>query len=208
MPSSNRKPRRHCPSKSIQSTASTPPSHYATSPATVFSPAVCLSSGFPCGAAIVTLFLLTQTSLHLLSPPPLSAITRRALPLSAFLYKPAEHVREPQTDSSTHPLPTAQKPYVTPFQPHLPSLAIAATTLSNMATWNSASTSGTTSSKASSLFGLDEDDKKDILVYKYRSGSKSLEVSSQHDLCKALDSGKFRGEGPDFWSLLTEGRPP
>jgi len=50
------------------------------------------------------------------------------------------------------------------------------------------STSGSHSSKASSLFGLDEDDKRDILVYKYRSGSRCLEVSSQHDLCKALDS--------------------
>jgi hypothetical protein len=57
-------------------------------------------------------------------------------------------------------------------------------------TWKSDSTTGTTSSKASSLFGLDEEDKSNILVYKYRSGSKSLEVSSQHDLCKALDSGK------------------
>ena len=59
-------------------------------------------------------------------------------------------------------------------------------------TWKSTSTStgGTNSSKASTLFGLDEDDKANILVYKYRSGSKSLEVSSQHDLCKALDSGK------------------
>ncbi|KAF2012217.1 hypothetical protein BU24DRAFT_352838 [Aaosphaeria arxii CBS 175.79] len=51
-------------------------------------------------------------------------------------------------------------------------------------TWKSSSTS---SSKASSLFGLDEDDTSKILVYKYRSGSKALEVSSQHDLCKALD---------------------
>jgi len=55
-------------------------------------------------------------------------------------------------------------------------------------TWKSASTSGTNSSKASTLFGLDEEDKSGILVYKYRSGSKALEVSSQHDLCKALDS--------------------
>jgi hypothetical protein len=59
----------------------------------------------------------------------------------------------------------------------------------NMAnTWNSTST---TSSKASSLFSLDEDDTSHILVYKYRSGCKSLDVSSQHDLCKALDSGKL-----------------
>ncbi|KAH7119028.1 hypothetical protein B0J11DRAFT_82774 [Dendryphion nanum] len=55
-------------------------------------------------------------------------------------------------------------------------------------TWKSASTSGTASSRASSLFNLDEDDKSNILVYKYRSGCKALEVSSQHDLCKSLDS--------------------
>ncbi|KAF2268487.1 hypothetical protein CC78DRAFT_529934 [Lojkania enalia] len=60
-----------------------------------------------------------------------------------------------------------------------------------MTTWNSGSTgntSGSNSSRASSLFGLDEDSKSNILVYKYRSGSKCLEVSSQHDLCKALDA--------------------
>ncbi|KAF1963561.1 hypothetical protein CC80DRAFT_397808 [Byssothecium circinans] len=54
-------------------------------------------------------------------------------------------------------------------------------------TWKSTSTTGTNSSKASSLFGLDEDDKANILVYWYRSGRKSLEITSQHDLCKSLD---------------------
>ncbi|KAF2786013.1 hypothetical protein K505DRAFT_330641 [Melanomma pulvis-pyrius CBS 109.77] len=54
-------------------------------------------------------------------------------------------------------------------------------------TFKSTSTNGTSSSTASSLFNLDEDDKSNILVYKYRSGSKSLEVTSQHDLCKTLD---------------------
>lgn len=56
--------------------------------------------------------------------------------------------------------------------------------------WKSTSTSDTSSSKASSLFGLDEDDKSNILVYKFRSGQKALEISSQHDLCKVLDSGE------------------
>ncbi|KAF2007690.1 hypothetical protein P154DRAFT_541075 [Amniculicola lignicola CBS 123094] len=46
----------------------------------------------------------------------------------------------------------------------------------------------TNSSKSSLLFGLDEDDTTNILVYKYRSGSKQLEVTSQHDLCKSLDT--------------------
>ncbi|KAF2195449.1 hypothetical protein K469DRAFT_616084 [Zopfia rhizophila CBS 207.26] len=55
-------------------------------------------------------------------------------------------------------------------------------------TWHSSSTSATSSSKSSQLFGLNEDDKSNILVYKYRSGSRQLEVSSQHDLCRALDS--------------------
>ncbi|KAF2115537.1 hypothetical protein BDV96DRAFT_492895 [Lophiotrema nucula] len=57
-------------------------------------------------------------------------------------------------------------------------------------TWKSDSTNGTngsTSSKASSIFDLDEHDKTNILIYKYRSGQKALEVSNQHDLCKALD---------------------
>lgn len=55
-------------------------------------------------------------------------------------------------------------------------------------TWNSSSTNGTTSSKSSELFHLDEEDKSQILVYKYRSGCKNLEVTTQKELCKALDS--------------------
>ncbi|KAF2747120.1 hypothetical protein M011DRAFT_526488 [Sporormia fimetaria CBS 119925] len=55
-------------------------------------------------------------------------------------------------------------------------------------TWKSGSTGGTNSSKASTLFGLDEDSKSKILVYRYRSGSKALEITTQHDLCKELDS--------------------
>lgn len=56
-------------------------------------------------------------------------------------------------------------------------------------TWQSStSTNATSSSKSSEIFGLDEDDKSNILVYRYRSGSKNLEVTSQHDLCKTLDA--------------------
>jgi len=58
-------------------------------------------------------------------------------------------------------------------------------------TWQSTSTNTTSSTKSSELFGLNEDDKTNILVYKYRSGSKNLEVTSQHNLCKALDAGTF-----------------
>jgi hypothetical protein len=51
------------------------------------------------------------------------------------------------------------------------------------------STSGTSSSKASSLFDLDEHGNKSILVYKYRSGAKGLEVRTEQDLCEELDRG-------------------
>jgi hypothetical protein len=56
-------------------------------------------------------------------------------------------------------------------------------------TFKSISTSGTVSSKASSLFDLDENGNKSILVYRYRSGAKGLEVRTEHDLCAELDHG-------------------
>lgn len=55
-------------------------------------------------------------------------------------------------------------------------------------TWNTTSTSRTTGSRAGSLFGLDDNNKSNILVYKFRSGQKALQVSTQHDLHKALAS--------------------
>jgi hypothetical protein len=54
-------------------------------------------------------------------------------------------------------------------------------------TFKSISTSGTTSSKASSLFDLDENSNKSILVYKYRSGAKGLESTTERALCTELD---------------------
>jgi hypothetical protein len=57
-------------------------------------------------------------------------------------------------------------------------------------TIKSMSTSGTSSSKAGSHFGLDENGSKPILVYKYRSGAKGLEVKTERDLCEELDQGK------------------
>lgn len=54
-------------------------------------------------------------------------------------------------------------------------------------TFKSTSTSGTTSSKASSLFDLDENSNKSILVYKYRSGAKGLECTTEGALCAELD---------------------
>jgi len=56
-------------------------------------------------------------------------------------------------------------------------------------TFKSASTSGTASSKASSLFDLDEYGDKSILVYKYRSGATGLEVKTERTLCEELDQG-------------------
>jgi len=54
-------------------------------------------------------------------------------------------------------------------------------------TFKSVSTSGTASSKASSLFDLDEHGSKPILVYKFRSGAKGLEVKTEKTLCVELD---------------------
>lgn len=59
-------------------------------------------------------------------------------------------------------------------------------------TFKSMSTSGTASSKASSLFDLDEHGSKAILVYKYRSGAKGLEVKTEHELCAELDQGTLQ----------------
>jgi hypothetical protein len=56
-------------------------------------------------------------------------------------------------------------------------------------TFKSISTSGTASSRASSLFDLDEHGNKSILVYKYRSGAKGLEIRTEHELCEELDQG-------------------
>lgn len=64
-------------------------------------------------------------------------------------------------------------------------------------TFKSMSTSGTASSKASSLFDLDENGSKPILVYRYRSGAKGLETKTEHDLCAELDQGRL-----SCWSLL------
>ncbi|KAL5113686.1 hypothetical protein ACEQ8H_008439 [Pleosporales sp. CAS-2024a] len=54
-------------------------------------------------------------------------------------------------------------------------------------TFKSQSTSGTASSRASSLFDLDEHGNKSILVYRYRSGAKGLEVRTEQELCEELD---------------------
>jgi hypothetical protein len=72
-------------------------------------------------------------------------------------------------------------------QPHLSPTA--ARMQDDSMTFKSMSTSGTASSKASSLFDLDQHGSKSILVYKYRSGAKGLEVRTEQDLCEELDKG-------------------
>ncbi|OJD30516.1 uncharacterized protein BKCO1_5900048 [Diplodia corticola] len=59
-------------------------------------------------------------------------------------------------------------------------------------TWNTDSTSSTRSAEK---FGLDEKDNASILVYKYRTG---LDLSSQEDLCKALDKGRLHQLHPSL----------
>lgn len=59
-----------------------------------------------------------------------------------------------------------------------------------MTTFKSVSTSGTSSSKASSLFDLNQTSRKSILVYRYRSGAKGLEITTECDLCAELDNGE------------------
>jgi hypothetical protein len=57
-------------------------------------------------------------------------------------------------------------------------------------TFKSTSTSATTSSKASSLFDLDEHGGKSILVYRYRSGANGLDITTEGALCADLDKGE------------------
>lgn len=97
--------------------------------------------------------------------------------------------RPPQSETAIEPLPLNKALFSTvQSQPHLslPDFLM----LDESMTFKSMSTSGTASSKASSLFDLDEHGSKPILVYKYRSGAKGLETRTEHDLCAELDQGK------------------
>ena len=75
-------------------------------------------------------------------------------------------------------------------------------------TFKSVSTSGTASSKASSLFDLDEHGSKAILVYKYRSGAKCLEVKTESTLCAELDKGELPPTSYDPFSSVNTSRSP
>jgi hypothetical protein len=73
-------------------------------------------------------------------------------------------------------------------QPHL--LGIHPIFMQESMTFKSTSTSGTTSSKASSLFDLDENSNKGILVYRFRSGAAGLDTTTEAALCAELDQRK------------------
>lgn len=59
--------------------------------------------------------------------------------------------------------------------------------LNESMTFKSISTSGTASSKASSLFDLDDNSTKRILVYRYRMGASGLDITTERELCQNLD---------------------
>jgi hypothetical protein len=105
-------------------------------------------------------------------------------------HRPPEPVARKQNVFST----VHRQPYATTVSAS-PSVWCTRTQMSDMATWKSSSTGGSSqTSKASTLFGLDEEDKADILVYRYRSGCKALELSTQRDLCRELDAGKLESQ--------------
>lgn len=96
--------------------------------------------------------------------------------LTPLLVRPRKiHQRPTLTALPTH---HRSQPHLLGFHPIL---------MQESMTFKSTSTSGTTSSKASSLFDLDENSNKSILVYKYRSGADGLECTTQGALCTELD---------------------
>jgi hypothetical protein len=127
-----------------------------------------------------------------LTPPQRLHISRRALPPTPFPIQSTVH-QSSWLANRTHSRPSTDSPTQPPSQPQQrSSLVHTHTQMSDMATWKSSSTGGSSqTSKASTLFGLDEEDKANILVYRYRSGCKALEVSTQRDLCRELDAGKL-----------------
>jgi hypothetical protein len=141
---------------------------------------------------------VTQTSLHLRlpsvspdhptkAPPPIQNPTpSRSTSLQSHKQSPASTKRDKRnfrySTSTTHRSPTSTS------QPHL-SYSVNSRMSEESMTFKSVSTSGTVSSKASSLFDLDERGRKSILVYKYRSGAKGLEVKTERALCQELDEG-------------------
>lgn len=96
--------------------------------------------------------------------------------------------------------PTARSPIFSPrtSQPH-GFLRM----LDESMTFKSTSTTGTASSKASSLFDLDEHGSKSILVYKYRTGASGLEVKTEGALCAELDKGELSTLPPVLPSPLS-----
>lgn len=101
--------------------------------------------------------------------------------------EPTVLLEQPQTANTHHvtsPSPVALFTH-RPSQPHL--LGIHPIFMQESMTFKSMSTSDTASSKASSLFDLDEHGTKSILVYKYRSGANGLDCTTEGALCAELD---------------------
>jgi len=127
---------------------------------------------------LTTAFAYTSTFHQLVGPQ--TFLKRDKHPLSTpNLHRPPP---SPPTAALSSPIETSQ--------PH-PIRNRTEGMLQESMTFKSESTSGTTSSKASSLFDLDQNCVKSILVYKYRSGAKGLEVKTERDLCTELDQGTF-----------------
>ena len=148
---------------------------------------------------------MTQASLGLTPPPAYlcaSDISRLALHRRPSLYKaPTTKARGSQTLEILDPPPHA----LSIHSLSLVALAQLQDSTASMPTWKSGST-GSTRSKASTLFGLEEEDGASILVYRYRSGCKALEVSTQRDLCRELDNGELVVFAHASSGSLTRGR--
>lgn len=134
----------------------------------------------------MTLSLRAQTALLLLTPLcfHLFAITRSRTVSVQSLPSPQSslyHRKHPPTQlPSSTALFTHRR-----SQPHLH--GIYPVFMQESMTFKSTSTSGTTSSKASSLFDLDENSNKGILVYRYRSDANGLDTTTEAALCAELD---------------------
>lgn len=112
---------------------------------------------------------------HKITP---TSYTKPAPPHSPLVSPPNNHQTQLSTALFTH---RRSQPHLRGFHPIF---------MQESMTFKSTSTSGTTSSKASSLFDLDENSNKSILVYRYRSGAKGLESTTEGALCAELDKRK------------------
>lgn len=138
----------------------------------------------------MTLSRSAQTALLLFTPPTfhLFTISRSRTPCA---YKAYRAHSPPCVTANSHraQLPSSRALFThRRSQPRL--LGIHPIFMQESMTFKSTSTSGTTSSKASSLFDLDENSNKGILVYRVRSGAASLDTTTEAALCAELDQRK------------------